>query len=369
MNKFINKVVNLKITTLSPVAISDNDAKKLTPYADIILDKKDIVILDKDKLTDLIISDNNAFNMYLDILRNRRANNPNHYTIDKLMQYKGIKLSDVTYRKIKCKCDIKNLIEVVCCIKSNGKAFIPGSSIKGSVRTAILQGSLSKDQMIKNSQEYHKTYVGEDVFRNQPKNIQSDIFKHLIVRDTNCVTNENLSVYEAKSINLYKNMFQNNLRLDMRMLLECIDKNTVFDCGIVIKNDKFKKEDIFTSVNKYYERVILKEISEISKIKADITEIINEYNLLLDKIRRYINDKNGCIMRVGRLKGYFSNTITSQLDNKDIYRIIGKEKNKVKLRKVIGEFPTTKWVVCDGNKVKGLFGWIEVSENGKNSNN
>ena len=229
-----NTVIHFKITTLSPVCILDEDGKKLSPYIDIIKDKDSIIELDKEKIINSIINDNRSFNRYLNILKNKSPNSIDKFTMQKLIEDKGLKIENITYRKIKCKSSINNLIEVHSCMKSNGKAYIPGSSLKGAIRTAILFNNSNEEQILERidyledlkpkikCSTIKKSYVGEDVFRSKPNDIQSDKFKYLIVRDSERVKS-NLVIYEARSINIFKNKNKSEIPLDMRMLLECID--------------------------------------------------------------------------------------------------------------------------------------------------
>lgn len=365
-----NTVINFKITTLSPVCILDKDGKKLSPYIDIIKDKDSIIELDKEKIINSIMNDNRAFNMYLNILKNKSSNSIDKFKIQQFIEYKGLKIEKVTYRKIQCKSSIKNLIDVCSCMKSNGKAYIPGSSLKGAIRTAILFNESNEKEILERidylkskikCREIKKSYVGEDVFRSKPNDIQSDKFKYLIVRDSERVKG-NLVIYEARSINIFKNKNKSEIPLDMRMLLECIDIGEELNFQIVIKDEYFEKEKIFNYINEFYEKVIAREIEEVSRI-YDVeskNKLINEYSLLLEKIRLLKRENSGFILRVGRLKGYFSNSITSQCKSETLSRITDIYKGKK--RKKINEFPTTKWVVTNNENIDGLFGWVEVKE-------
>ena len=170
----------------------------------------------------------------LNIIKNKSPNSRDKITMQKLIEDKGLKIENITYRKIKCKSSINNLIEVHSCMKSNGKAYIPGSSLKGAIRTAILFNNSNEEQILERidyledlkpkikCSTIKKSYVGEDVFRSKPNDIQSDKFKYLIVRDSERVKS-NLVIYEARSINIFKNKNKSEIPLDMRMLLECID--------------------------------------------------------------------------------------------------------------------------------------------------
>ncbi|WP_294353579.1 type III-A CRISPR-associated RAMP protein Csm5 [uncultured Clostridium sp.] len=362
-----NEVLKLKIKTLAPISIADNDSKNISPYINAVLKDNELNILDIDKITELIFDDTEAFNKYLSILKNKSSNSRSKYKIDDLLCDKNINLSEVTKTVIPCKSNIRSLIQVSSCIKSKGKAYIPGSSLKGAIRTAILYNSMEKDELYKNlntlKYKGNNSFVGQGVFRKEPQNIQSDIFKYMILRDALNDKKTSTAIYEARSINLYENKDSKVLKLDMRLLLECIEVGENFNTELIIKNKKFNIKEIINSINRYYEKVIIKESNEIHKLSIqEKNNILNEYNLLLDKIRKYKESQDGFIMRIGRLKGYFSDTVTVDFNNIELCNLVDKYKG-VKRRKKKGEFPTTKWFVSDNNNIKGTFGWIEVNIN------
>ena len=366
----MNKVINLNIRTLSPVSILNGSNNMLSPYINAVLDENNIIELDMDKITDLIINDSKAFNMYLDILRNKEPNKAGDYSIINLIKLKSLQIKDITLRKIPCKADIKNLIEIYTCTKSNGKVYIPGSSLKGSIRTALLFNKVPKRDILKKLNlgnkrkgQSHFNYIGQDIFRNSFKEVKEDIFKSLLLRDAFSDEDVKYSVYEARSINLYENIKNRDIKFGMKLLIEAIDKNQSFSTQIIIKDNNFSKESIYNSINYYYENVISRELKEIKKLySSEKYEVINQYNILLEKIRRHKENKDGFILRLGKLKGFFSNTINSQLSENELFKISHCEGNKMKVRKNIEEFPTTKWVIVQNNKINETLGWVEVNE-------
>lgn len=354
----IGKIIPLEIKTLSPAVITAEDSKKLSPYIDFILEKGEVVILDKDKITDILIEKEAEFNLYIDILKNKSSNSRDKFQIKDLLKRNHINLEEVTEKRIKCYSN--KSVEISQCMKSRGFAFIPGSSLKGGIRTAILyhksKGTID-ERFINRNIGFKKTYVGEDFFRENPKRVNEDIFKNLIIRDTLINKNINTAIYEIQSFNLYKSTKINEPYLSLQVLVEAIDKNQLFETEIVLK-DEFNKEELFTHINNFYEKVINKELEEISKFKGEeVKGLINQYNMLLDKIRELKESNSGFIMRIGKLKGLFSNTITVDLNNDLLYMIANDKKKRKK-----GEFPTSKWIVSkDGMLTEGL-GWIEAKE-------
>lgn len=352
-------IINLKIKTLAPIAILNDDNSKLSPYIDVIRDKDEYILLDIDKISDILISDEKYYNKYLEILRNKRSNSRDKYTIKNLLRDKNIKLEEVEAGRIKCSCNIKGNVEINTCIKSKGIPYIPGSSLKGGIRTAVLYNKIDKNDVVGKQKIFSREYVGQDIFRKNPKSVQEDIFKNLIIRDTEIDRNIQTSIYEARSINIYKDINSEKLNLDIEDVSRVYRSKPNTKFSNYIKGNDFKKEDLFYKINDFYEKAINKELGEISKVRFNEKDIlINEYSLLLEKIRKFKNDKNGFISRVGKLKGFFSNTLTAELNDDEIYNFAIYPKKRRKK----GEFPTTKWVISSDNDIRGTFGWIEVKE-------
>ncbi|OAA84797.1 type III-A CRISPR-associated RAMP protein Csm5 [Clostridium ljungdahlii] len=359
MNYLQKDIINLEIKTLSPVAILNDSNSKLSPYIDVVKDKDEFILLDVDKIADILINDKEYYNKYLEILRNKRSNSSDKYTIKNLLQDKNIKLEEVEAGRIKCSCNIKGNVEINTCIKSKGIPYIPGSSLKGGIRTAVLYNEIDKNDLVGKKKIFSKEYVGQDIFRKYPKRVQEDIFKNLIIRDTDIDANVKTSIYEARSINIYKDINCEKLNLDMKILLESIDQKQTMYSQMILKNKIFTKEDLFYKINDFYEKVINRELKEILKVRFNEKNVlINEYALLLEKIRMFKKDNNGFISRVGKLKGFFSNTLAAELSDNEIYSLVVNLRKKRKK----GEFPTTKWVISSDNDIKGTFGWIEVKE-------
>ncbi|SMC29408.1 CRISPR-associated protein, Csm5 family [Clostridium acidisoli DSM 12555] len=357
MNYLQKDIINLEIKILSPVSILNDNNSKLSPYIDMIKDKNDFVLLDVDKIAEILINDKDYYNKYLEILRNKRSNSIDKYTIKNLLKDKNINLKEVESGRIKCNGNIRGNVEISTCIKSRGISYIPGSSLKGGIRTAVLYNKIGKNDVVDKKRIFFKEYMGQDIFRKDYKLVQDDIFKNLIIRDTDIDAEVKTSIYEARSINIYKDIDSEKLNLDMKILLEGIDKDQTLYSQMILKNKFFTKEDLFYKINDFYEKVISKEIREISKVKfSEKNVIINEYNLLLEKIRGFKKDNSGFISRTGKLKGFFSNTLAAELNDDEIYKLVIKLKKKRKK----GEFPTTKWVVLKNDSIEGTFGWIEV---------
>jgi len=359
MNIRNNKVINLKIKTLSPVAILDGD--KLSPYIEVVNDKKNkkIIVLDIEKMNDIFSKDERRYNKYLNILKNKSANSRDKYSIESFLNDNNIKLESVKLKEINYKFGIRNVTEISTCIKSKGYPFIPGSTLKGAIRTSVLFNKIDETHLNKliNASKLHN-YIGEDVFRKYAKNVSDDIFKNLIIRDTDINKDLKTELVNMRSFNLYKCIKDNKFELDMPQLIEAIDKEKCLNSQLIIKNNAFNEIELYTHINSYYATILEDEINRLEKLDLEEKNIlINQCNILLNKINEFKINKNGFIMRIGKNKGFFYNTLDEKLSDKELYEFIDKFNKK---HRGVGEFPTTRWVSCDEDSVKEMIGWIEV---------
>ncbi|HDK7159186.1 type III-A CRISPR-associated RAMP protein Csm5 [Clostridium botulinum] len=356
-------ILNLKGQVLTPVHIGCG--KKYSPYLDIIKNENKITVLDEEKIIEKLVLNDEIFEEYINILKNKSPNAIEKYNIINILKNNKIEIGEVKKYDLICGNSFNNLIDVNQSIKTKGIPYIPGSSIKGSIRTALIYNKLLKNGIdfgkikeISNLKNKYYCYLGQDIFRQNDKLIYDDIMKNLLVRDTDIISNNEVKVYLCRAINLYESIKNGNISTSVKSLNECIQKDTKITFSIIIKNSLISKEELYNNINNFYEKILLKEIQEIEKLKLNV--IISQYKLLLNEINEFRKYNNGFILRIGGMKGIFSNTIDSILSEKELEYIRNAHKNK---RKKTGEFPTTKWCVMDEyENIQTTLGWIKIME-------
>lgn len=360
MQVSINEVKDIEIDILSPVAILDGNT--LSCYIDIINDSKNkqILVLDIEKIQNQLMNSPFKMDEYLNVLKNK-ATNKNKFTIGNFLRRNRIDVEKVISRKIPYTFSLENLTEIETCIKSRKYPFIPGSSLKGAIRTAVLVDKCNKNQLIKliNKPYRKNVYVGEDVFRNGESNIQSDIFKYLIIRDTDIDKELQTELIQINSFNIYKCIKENKFKLDIPRLVECIGEGNKLHSQLIIKNKNiFNLNELIDYINNFTENFLLKEISILENFKFnDVSNIENQYKILLNKVRMLKASGKGFVTRIGNSKGFAFNTVAQKLTDEEIFKIA---KDNYKKNRGFGKFPTTRWALCDGEVVKETLGWIEV---------
>lgn len=248
--------------------------------------------------------------------------------------------------------------------------YIPGSSIKGVIRTAILY-----DYVLKKGIDYLKKAIGfaqgnrkfsvDDYiiyFTNAEKNIkdgkfkrniQGDPFKFLIVRDVNMVENEVViydeTIYDVSKFitgNILETIKEGDYTESFTFEILADEKNTK-----ALKNREDYNIDL---INYFNEKEILRVLYQFSNdvIEDEIEYFKQQNNKLFNskevvKKLEEIKEKNSMdspVIRIGKGKGYKSNTIglaIKKLD-KDYYNREIKNIAKPYQYRERFEFPKTR---------------------------
>lgn len=181
----------------------------------------------------------------------------------------------------------KGLNDVSCLIKNyKGEPYIPGSSIKGMLRTAILSNHIAKNKNLF-SEDWNSIgrYVKENSFKNIEYHIQDienkcvcvlpqkdtknkvqkqllDVFRAILVSDTNSVPVEKITVVQkndwgeksiksGKTIPLWREAIKKDTYLRFSITM---DLNMLMSTPIGIS----KIDDVLEMLNYFYENVLLK---------------------------------------------------------------------------------------------------------------
>ncbi|NLV89801.1 MAG: type III-A CRISPR-associated RAMP protein Csm5 [Tissierellia bacterium] len=204
--------------------------------------------------------------------------------------------------------------------------YIPGSTLKGLVRTAIIYDCLLKKGIdyLKGAVRYLNSrngrgfsvddYILYEILDNgkMKKNIYQDPFKFMGIKDINMVE-KRLGVYKETIFNITK--FQPGNVIEA---IEAGDYSEEFDFEIRV-NEKlansyntdiikyFKEEELLRVLHQYSKDIIQEEIEYFKKYKhpsLNTKEIVESLELMQDK-----NSIETPVIRIGKGKGYKSNTV------------------------------------------------------------
>lgn len=214
-------------------------------------------------------------------------------------------------------------IEKICTKKINEKPYIPGSSIKGAIRTALIQSELNLKNIQKyeyiNGRNYIKTKAFESNILNVRNSVQEDPFKYIKVSDFEFVdfaAKEFLGEVKIKTKNNYMNI--SSTMSDAF----CLNQKKVLLNGTISISSKLK--NILGLKNNYVFSQMIDNISNFyidnynSKYPKLPTDI---QSLMTNLIQNNINAERGLI-KIGRFSGIENITYNVEQDlsiNRKIY--------------------------------------------------
>ncbi len=250
--------------------------------------------------------------------------------------------------------------EILEHIKTGGKPYIPGSSIKGAIRTAILWYAVRNnrrllDFAIKSVENKISRYRGRTakilkeaddelemvVFG---KESRKDIMKAVRVEDSKPF--KSLRVYEVKVLGSSRKI---------GVSVECIDSGKA-EVGIDI--DDFVLKNLDSSY-----KDMVKDVDTIAEITREFSEALIEEELKYNYFEKTKNEFravkrcNGMVLRLGWGTGWLSSTIGLLLKThpkfEGLRRRLGLGKNP-RTKIVSRVFPKTRKVTADGKPL----GWV-----------
>ncbi len=225
-------------------------------------------------------------------------------------------------------------------IRSAKEFFIPGSSIKGAIKTALLYNLLDEDRIPdlidylipksrmnkKEYKEFEKRYnkFMKRIFSSYEGNpAQYNIMRFMIIADSSSIKNP--SIYDVISVmakDYGKNQFYSRNRNVVRSFIETIDRNRKLESTITLNYN----QDIINRLNLNDKEKLLdlnyikKSIYNFSKdyIKHEI-EFSEDYNIsYLEKFYKdieKINTPETPLLKIGAGSGFLATTITLKIKN------------------------------------------------------
>jgi CRISPR-associated protein Csm5 len=380
--KYIDEKIELY--TITPIFIGDEEGSDLSPITDFVVERDKILIIDQKKFENHLSKDNTLIDEFVEELKNNSRNfNLRSFIENKL----NADLNQIT----KCKIDLEGYLgqsNIKKFISTLGKPFIPGSTVKGAIRTAVIYNyfinsekgknivdGILKDTLLKfqnfeklekikkerklNKSEFEeyksiqnfKKHFNELYLFNitevkYENNNRKEIkyghdFRHLKFSDSNLLNHGVTKISELRVE--YLNKKESKTSAWKQILIE----NTAAEFNLNIEKnfkDKFLQPlnnstyfGIFKLLNRFSKDFIefelaiyndfIKNSKEKNAIENKLKDITNFYNDLIKKIE--FSKDNFAIIRIGGGKTYFDNSIGLALYKAD------KEVFK-KFRKILG---------------------------------
>ncbi len=420
-SKYLSQKILLK--TVTPIYIGQNQANDLSPYSDFVQLGNEIIYIDEKKFEEALFAKEALIDKYVKSVRqkiDKSRTQSDFNLINFITENLGDVNSFIKY-KIPTDQDLKHQT-IKRFINTSSRPFIPGSSIKGNFRTAVIydwlsgtntgknlvkelfekiqnlserileleikknDNSISEDETRelkkikwkKNSEsEIGRIYDEQKLFGRMSKdNLYGFDSRHLQISDSNSFTIENLSILKLHRIKLRdtsevsplpSETLNSNIEGSFTLKLE-----KDFVQNDLKKFNSFEIKDIFKILNEFslasinYELDTFNEFhdkisSTTNREKNNYSAVINFYESLKSKIKSSNNEF--AIVRLGGGKTFFDNSIGLALYNYD-KNLFKKYRELMELGKnrdgklVQGKFPTTRTLV---ETTKLPIGWIAIS--------
>lgn len=332
------KVYRMSLTTLSPIFIGSGEELNKSMY---VYNNREIMIIDERKLIKELLLRKGLYESFLNECYSGNLNLTN-FLERHLNGYKDMdiyKYKIMSYSDVKTNSKFNNINTFIK--SSNGKPYIPGSSIKGAIRTAIIANEIynNKEKYIKLF-KYRNTIINledlenkvlTDIFSNfsfkfnneeDKSEVPPDIlFKFLYISDSNETSLDNLFIGKQ-----YDFSTKGNKLNELPIFMEFIKPETEFNFTISIDRsfiDYFDIKNIIQNLKNY----ALQYIYSIEEINILFSE--NNKNI---KYQKLDSDKFNFI--IGGHNGYLTKNIVYSIccelelnnDNNIVMGIVGKEK-------------------------------------------
>lgn len=415
-DKTISLTLNLRL--LTPLHIGDNKGKKLSPYCDYVFsdDGRYLHYLDLEKI-EVAVVEKNALDDYVQLIQamdnNRSQMDLKRFLTDRL----GLDIDWITRSRIaQTGLDSKQKQPVMPVVKNAGRPYLPGSSLKGALRTAMLYDWLvftkaGKDVIesyrnpINEAAEKYQRHLHNDLLssnwrqkeerirnlREEVNNSVKTVFEeealwgqsqaedkapeaqYIRVRDSRPVDVKQLKIYALKRIRIVPGRGKNAIP----QVVEAIQPGTELYTDISIRPefqntyfDYLKTGDfatIFGNLNNFSKDCIDNELCELedalnskgnTSFKREIEKLLEFYENLKNRA-----NSGAIFLRLG-----FGKTVN---DNSLILALLyGMEDDDAwhKFRQVVHNirrkedfFPVTRTITADGLPL----GWVEVAASSK----
>lgn len=362
-NKYLKETLLIK--TLSPLNIGNGE--KYTNLDYYIEDKK-AKIIDIERMMENL-KDIDKINQMQNLIKNNMGNNKMTMTVMELYHSVGLYPENHVSKEIDCKIKENASVQVAKFINQNGKYYVPGSSIKGAIRTAYIFDYYDKnfDKLISILDDREIRNKGTELVKRAIGNIQNDFFKHLLITDSKFIDFKNFEFIETKRYNIEHKKRGNSNLYGNSEHKEVLKKGSEFTVEMTIKKDFPKDfEDIKTMCNNFTKTIIDFEMKN-QYLPQELKEFYKK-NILSDINKNNNNNNNDSFyLALGSGSGYLSKTIYLLLwkhkKNLNLIKKLLPTKNDYRTRKFQRvnsylDFPRTRTVEI----IKNIpLGWVKIT--------
>lgn len=338
----------LKIKVISPIYIGSGDVCSRCDYINIpeekkiyLLDKKKwIDFLVKSKLYDSFISNITQYGSNLDIYRWLKINYRfiNEKKLPEFISSMSEVIFDITHINGFKNHNIYSFIK-----NANREPYIPGSSIKGALVTALLSQILQNNTK-KSIQYLNEIYsmLEESKISNKANKINSNIIKNsfdykanyddvnikgmsgISISDSEPFKKENLKLYKKKDLIIVNGNIKSKKIDDRPVYRECIDVGSETNFTLTIDTSKLKQDLEIKNIDS-----IMDALSLRIKLLFGDNGIISAWGQSSNYLPDNIFDKG--VLQIGGGVGFHSKTLMSSIcsSREEANKLTGKILDKI----------------------------------------
>ncbi|MBA7521900.1 hypothetical protein ES705_14012 [subsurface metagenome] len=314
----------LEITGLSPIYIGSGDKYSQLDY---VSDGNKIHVIDFSKILDHIPLE--SIDDFTNEINANFKNNVWRGEVKEFLKNYNVDWKDYVEKSYDLVGEIgKN--EINQFVKTSDQIYIPGSSVKGAIRTSILYQILKNHP---NKRAQISDYISRS-YRPRDRDLQrllrsdgkTDLLRALIVSDSTLKDGHSFTkvvksnVYHLRERELQSPIFNEILSKDFTSSGFVKINDKLVDSGYLISDFfSLKKEAILEAINLFSREIIEQELQQFKgRDDENLTEIVRFYNGLTDQIESMKD--NECILRLGQGSSFIA--ITMFLQFKDNFNWI-----------------------------------------------
>ncbi|KUK13233.1 MAG: hypothetical protein XD52_1483, partial [bacterium 42_11] len=326
--------MRVKLRSLTPIFIGGGKEYAFYPKVDYVVKDNYIYVIDQLKLFELLSKNEGLVDDYVKSIK--EGKNVGDFIND--LKNDGIITKDDVRGLIKGKIYFKSAsgknrdVKIERFVSSALGKYIPGSSVKGAIRTAVAYCYFKRKKLktadvlnavrherknpkfaYQNAGLQFKTFSAR--FTSSEKyDAKDDFLKLLRVRDSEPLAQDDFKIFQCYSFHLKRE------KSEPPMFLECLDEGKEVELDIRLfkgKSPLYNLASDFWEFLKGYERdAILKIFELLNEFAKDFikhergnhgTKI---YNKIYDELERYINGKgNSALILLGKGTTFFGKTI------------------------------------------------------------
>lgn len=337
-NYRINRSFELKIKTLSPLAI--NDGEVLSPLSDYYVSEGRVHYVDADKFQQLLCEDKALAEQYESKVKEMKIDSADRFLNDLITTQEkrnSISRSETILYKG------GNTLQLKTIIKSNGNPYIPGSAIKGAIKNAVLYYWLTKlspksiEFFVEKNKKLFKESVSKKGHHKQLQSLKKEVQKELnyflnkseksafnILNSKGMLRQpaSNLKISDSVPVSFVDNVevsdvhrktLKSNVQDWVLHTQEYVKPEVNFDVVLQISDseqdwEKFSSQKGLSKILQDSEKNLNPIFEVLNHFSNAVKDVQSEFNLTIPASSR-IHNANESLLFLGSGKGIYRNTI------------------------------------------------------------